>query len=249
MQNASRAGNAARRERMEKIGNSRTLACSMMLNARRREQVRGVAAWSWVVGVPLVCGLGCGHSSDSGNSNGGTGGAGILCVPGIQVACSCTSGADGAQACKPDGSGFGACLCGSDAGGGSHGGMSGAGGGSATAGSMPAAGAAGESEAGAAGEGGAGGEVGALFGDANDFPKQAIVEDGVPANVPDLFAAASDSLTSPLCVLEPQLSSGRVPGAMFPSNWLRPRFRVAAANFDLYEIRLHSAAERNDLLV
>jgi len=64
-----------------------------------------------------------------------------------------------------------------------------------------------------------------------------------------LFAAASDSLTSPLCVLEPQLSSGRVPGAMFPSNWLRPRFRVAAANFDLYEIRLHSAAERNDLLV
>jgi hypothetical protein len=106
-----------------------------------------------------------------------------------------------------------------------------------------AAGEAGDSEA------GAGGEAGALPGTASDFPEQPILEDGVPADAPELFAAATDTLTSPLCVLEPQLSSGSVPGAMFPSNWLRPRFRLAAADFDLYEIRLHSAAERNDLVV
>ena len=210
-----------------------------------------MASGSWVVALPLICGLGCGHGSDSASSNGGTGGGGVLCIPGIQVACACKSGADGAQACKADGSGFATCMCSSEAGGGSNGGGSGAGagGGAPTAGSTPAGGEAGASEGGAAGEGGAGGEMGTPFGDGNDFPKQAIVEDGVPANAPELFAAASDSLTSPLCVLEPQLSSGSVPGAMFPSNWLRPRFRVAAADFDLYEIRLHSAAERNDLLV
>ncbi|MEI9936872.1 MAG: hypothetical protein WDO69_06590 [Pseudomonadota bacterium] len=86
-------------------------------------------------------------------------------------------------------------------------------------------------------------------GKASDFPEPPILEDGVPADAPELFATATDDLTSPLCVLEPQLSSGSVPGAMFPSNWLRPRFRVAAADFDLYQIRLHSAAERDDLVV
>ena len=220
-----------------------------MSNGRGRKQVRGVATWSWVVAVPLACGFGCGSSSDSPSSSGGTGGGGVLCIPGVQIACACKSGADGAQACKADGSGFGACMC--EAGGGSSGGMSGAseGGRSPTAGSKPAGGEAGESEGGAAGEAGAGGETGTPFGDANDFPQQPIVDDGVPANAPELFAAASDSLTSPLCVLEPQLSSGSTPGAMFPGNWVRPRFRVAAENFNLYQIRLHTGAERNDLVV
>src|SRR6188768_2670348 len=213
-----------------------------MFRFRGRKPVRGLVSWSWVATSLLVSGIGCGNSTGGGstNSNGGTGGGAALCVPGIQIACACSNGAKGAQACKADGSGFGACLCSSPAGGGSS---------SMASGGQPTAG---DTAAGAAGEGGdsgagAGGEAGATLG--SDFPEDPIVDDGVPADAPELFAAAADTLTSPLCVLEPQLSSGSVPGAMFPSNWLRPRFRLAAADFDLYEIRLHSAAESNDLVV
>ncbi|HYQ00944.1 MAG TPA: hypothetical protein VER96_19880 [Polyangiaceae bacterium] len=195
----------------------------------------------------LATGYGCGSSSDAPKSNGGSGGA-TACVPGIQIACVCTNGADGAQACKADGSGYGACVCSpSGAGGMSAGGSSGAG----AIGGHPSAGSSTSGEGGEAGgsEAGAGGEAGATNGTASDFPKQPILVDGAPANAPELFAAATDTSTKPLCVLEPQLSADTVPGAMFPSNWLRPRFRVAAADFDLYEIRLHSAAESNDLVV
>ena len=82
-----------------------------------------------------------------------------------------------------------------------------------------------------------------------DFPETPIIEAGVPTDAPELFDAAPDTSTDPLCVLEPQLSAGATPGAMFPSNWLRPRFRVAAADFDLFQIRLHSAAESHDLVI
>jgi hypothetical protein len=36
---------------------------------------------------------------------------------------------------------------------------------------------------------------------------------------------------------------------MFPSNWLRPRFRLAAGSFDLFEIRLRAVAEKHELVV
>ncbi|MES1172949.1 MAG: hypothetical protein ABUL62_01380 [Myxococcales bacterium] len=101
---------------------------------------------------------------------------------------------------------------------------------------------AGASDAGAAGDP-------AMGPIATDFPKAPILEVGVPPNAPEIFDAATDTLTSPLCVLEPQLSAGDVPGAMFPSNWLRPRFRFSAVDVDLFQIRLHSAAESNDLVV
>ena len=195
----------------------------------------------WGMASLLLSGFGCSHNGDAVNSNGGSGGSPGLCVPGMQSACSCRDGAVGAQACKADATGFGTCECNPVAGGGTSG----------TGGGQPTAG---ETAGGAAGEGGdsdpgTGGEGGAPLGSARDFPEQPILEAGVPADATALFAAATDSLSSPLCVLEPQLSSGSVPGAMFPSNWLRPRFRLAAADFDLYEIRLHSAAERNDLVV
>jgi hypothetical protein len=52
-----------------------------------------------------------------------------------------------------------------------------------------------------------------------------------------------------LCALEPTLSTASAPGAMIPANWVRPRFRVAApAGINLLEIRIHSAAEANDLV-
>jgi len=207
--------------------------------------LRGSGTWSWVVASLLVSGFACGHSSDSANAHGGSGGGAALCVPGRQVACACSNGATGAQACKTDATGFGACVCSPEAGGGRSGG--GGSGGAPTAGGT-AAGAAGEGGD-SGGDAGAGGEAGSRLGTAGDLPEQPILEDGVPPNAPELFGVATDSLTSPLCVLEPQLSSSSAPGAMFPSNWLRPRFRVAAADFDLYEIRLHSDAERHDLVV
>jgi hypothetical protein len=42
-----------------------------------------------------------------------------------------------------------------------------------------------------------------------------------------------------VCVLEPQLSNGATPGALFPRNWLRPRFRWTSTGGEtLWEIRL-----------
>src|SRR6478752_10820994 len=229
----------------------------MMQGARGRKRFRGTNS-SWVAGTLLVSALGCGNSGSSAQAGGGSGGGAASCVPGMQVACACTNGADGAQSCKSDGSGFGACICtsqataGASAGGTSGAGASGAGTSGASLGGARS-GSGGESvgEAGAGGENqaGAGGDGAVTPGTATDFPEQPILVDGVPANAPELFAAAKDTSTNPLCVLEPQLSADTVPGAMFPSNWLRPRFRVAAADFDLYEIRLHSAAESNDLVV
>jgi hypothetical protein len=71
---------------------------------------------------------------------------------------------------------------------------------------------------------------------------------GVPANVATMFPAGG-MFTSGLCLLEPQLSSGSTPGAMIPANWVRPRFKIAApAGIDLFEIRIHTPIEKNDLV-
>src|SRR6187402_3219435 len=112
----------------------------MMSRLRGRKPFRGLVSWSWVAASLLVCGVGCGNSNGATNSNGGTGGGAALCVPGIQIACACSNGAKGAQACKADGSGFGACVCSSPAGGGSS---------SMGSGGQPTAG---DTAAGAAGE-------------------------------------------------------------------------------------------------
>jgi hypothetical protein len=82
-----------------------------------------------------------------------------------------------------------------------------------------------------------------------DFPAAPIVGDGVPANAAALFGDPTKFTPGGLCALEPQLSNGTKPGAMLPANWVRPRFRVMApAGIDLLEIRIHSAAEKNDLV-
>lgn len=80
-----------------------------------------------------------------------------------------------------------------------------------------------------------------------DFPAQPIFEDGVPANAAELFGGADNFGGTAPCVLEPQLSSGSTPGALFPANWLRPRFRFTAVG-DLFEIRVHSEVQANDLV-
>ena len=83
-----------------------------------------------------------------------------------------------------------------------------------------------------------------------DFPAEPILEMGVPANAAMLFGDPANFTAGSLCALEPQLSGGGKEGAMLPANWVRPRFRVSApAGIDLLEIRIHSPAEKNDLVV
>lgn len=119
------------------------------------------------------------------------------------------------------------------------------------------------------GAGGAGGSLddgsagtgGGLFGDGgpdaifsgpyDDFPASPILDapDGgggsVPANAPQLFGGADAGAPSGgPCLVEPEI------GALFPNNWLRPRFHfIAPSGQNLFEIRLHAANETNDLVV
>jgi hypothetical protein len=90
--------------------------------------------------------------------------------------------------------------------------------------------------------------------DCSDFPADPIIEagGGAPINPGDFaqFGAPDAFTAGNLCVVEPQLSNGDVPGALFPANWLRPRFRwQGGANGSLYEIRLHNEIETSDLRV
>jgi hypothetical protein len=87
-----------------------------------------------------------------------------------------------------------------------------------------------------------------------DFPATPVMDTTAPtappANAAALFGAANNMGTSGACVLEPQLAQGTDPGALFPANWLRPRFRFQPlAGENLWEIRLHADAEANDFVV
>jgi hypothetical protein len=90
----------------------------------------------------------------------------------------------------------------------------------------------------------------------SDFPSTPIIDGpsdagassvaAAPANAATLFGAPTtggDASAGP-CVYEPEV------GTLFPSNWLRPSFAYApVAGQNLFEIRLHSARETNDLVV
>jgi hypothetical protein len=81
------------------------------------------------------------------------------------------------------------------------------------------------------------------------FPQAPIVvpsADGppIPADVADRFGApGSGTEAGGPCLLEPQL------GSLFPSNWLRPRFRWSAATAGIFELRLSLDLEPSDLVV
>jgi hypothetical protein len=74
------------------------------------------------------------------------------------------------------------------------------------------------------------------------FPVEPVLDVGVTAEEIAVFAAdPAQDQTGSFCVVEPQLSSGSTPGALFPRNWLRPRFRwvpPAGDTTTLWEIRL-----------
>jgi hypothetical protein len=81
-------------------------------------------------------------------------------------------------------------------------------------------------------------------GSCTDFPENAINDGNVPSDPASQFGdPKSGSGTGP-CVSEPQ------DGALFPMNWLRPRFRFKPASGEtLFEIRLQTPVEKNDLVV
>jgi hypothetical protein len=85
-------------------------------------------------------------------------------------------------------------------------------------------------------------------GTCTNFPEAPIFGAGVPMNAPTLFGDPSNMDPGGLCVSEPQLSNGATPGTMIPANWLRPRFRFDGSNLDLFEIRIHNDAQKNDLV-
>ncbi len=81
-----------------------------------------------------------------------------------------------------------------------------------------------------------------------DFPAEPILDDEsgsrVPGDVVDLFGPEGSGNGVAPCLLEPEL------GSIFPKNWLRPRFRFApVAGQTLFELRLKSPSERNQLVV
>jgi hypothetical protein len=81
-----------------------------------------------------------------------------------------------------------------------------------------------------------------------DFPAAPIVDSpdaGVPGDPASLFGPPSQGGASGgPCLIEPEM------GALYPMNWLRPRFRwVPAGGENLFELRLHVQNQRNDLVV
>ena len=80
------------------------------------------------------------------------------------------------------------------------------------------------------------------------FTPAPLLDTGVTAQDIAPFAASSTFQAGSLCVLEPQLSTDTTPGALFPSNWLRPRFRwVSNGGEALWEIELASADQQDKL--
>jgi hypothetical protein len=86
-----------------------------------------------------------------------------------------------------------------------------------------------------------------------DFPAQPLLDtesgSSPPGDAAALFGAPGNMGGSGVCVLEPQLSDGDKPGALFPRNWLRPRFRwQPLAGEDVWELRF-TAEEQSHVLV
>lgn len=81
------------------------------------------------------------------------------------------------------------------------------------------------------------------------FPSTPVL-DGVDASVATAFANVGEFTPGSVCVFEPHLSDGNGPGALFPMNWLRPRFRWTGSGTETsWEIRLSAESQSNDLVI
>ncbi|HZU85680.1 MAG TPA: hypothetical protein VE987_22290, partial [Polyangiaceae bacterium] len=78
-----------------------------------------------------------------------------------------------------------------------------------------------------------------------DFPSTPFMDGNVPSNVQQMFGnAGSGSMNGGPCIWEPQDNT------LFPRNWLRPRVLfTASGSLGLFEIRIHTDVEANDLVV
>lgn len=66
---------------------------------------------------------------------------------------------------------------------------------------------------------------------------------------PGAFDDPSVESFGSLCVLEPHLGNSGQPGALFPRNWLRPRFRwLGTGNETLWEVRLSNESQPDELV-
>jgi hypothetical protein len=110
-------------------------------------------------------------------------------------------------------------------------------------------GATGSSSSGAIGSsGGLDLDSGIVVPNTSAFPAEPLLEPGVDASAPAAFAQAGP-FGSGVCVYEPHLSDANGTGALYPQNWLRPRFRWTGTGAEtLWEIRLHAASQTNDLV-
>lgn len=96
---------------------------------------------------------------------------------------------------------------------------------------------------GSSGGGGLGGLGGQLPTEFDDFPEDPVIEDGLPANIPDLFAGAGSDTGGP-CLAEPTLD------AMVPRNWTPLFFEwQAPVEQNVFELRLSVENQINDLVV
>ncbi len=97
------------------------------------------------------------------------------------------------------------------------------------------------------GFGDGGGSSGAIGGcnPCTDFSSGPVIDANTPSNAASMFGSpTSGAQSGGPCLLEPEV------GALFPNNWLRPRFVLGAPSGQtLFEIRIHSSIETNDLLV
>jgi hypothetical protein len=79
-----------------------------------------------------------------------------------------------------------------------------------------------------------------------DFPAAPVLDTMAmpPANAATLFGPAGQgAATGGPCVFEPE------PGALYPRNWLRPRFRwTPVGGQNLFEVRVHVANQARDLV-
>lgn len=89
-------------------------------------------------------------------------------------------------------------------------------------------------------------------GPCEDFPAEPILDmagQPPPANAASLFGKADAFAEPGPCVLEPDLSSGDRPGALFPRNWLQPRFRFTPLpGENLWEVRISAPGQKNELV-
>jgi hypothetical protein len=87
-----------------------------------------------------------------------------------------------------------------------------------------------------------GGDAPSLPTTRNDFPNP-ILDTGVPPNAPQLFGAPDQGTGGP-CLYEPEI------GSLFPSNWLRLRYRFTTAHSEnLFEIKLVVPNEVSPLVI